>query len=108
MYESYLSRSYEFFLSKNSSELLRNATGEVNSFVGYVLQPILIIIAETLVLIAIMSLLIFVQPIACLTVILFVGLIGWAFNKFTTARVTQWGNERQKHEGKDSVPTRRF
>ena len=100
LYKSYLSQPYEFFLSKNSSELLRNTIGEVNSFVGYVLQPMLIIITECLVLFAVISLLIYVEPIACLSVIFFVALVGWGFNKFTTARVAEWGNERQKHEAK--------
>ena len=49
---------------------------------------------------AVISLLIYVEPIACMSVIFFVALVGWGFNKFTTARVAEWGNERQKHEAK--------
>ena len=100
LYKSYLSQPYEFFLGKNSSELLRNTIGEVNSFVGYVLQPMLIIITECLVLFAVVSLLIYTEPLACLSVIFFVAIVGWGFNKFTTARVAEWGNERQRHEAK--------
>ena len=100
LFQSYLSQPYEFFLSKNSSVLLRNTIGEVNSFVGYVLQPMLIIITESLVLFAVISLLVYIEPFACLLVIFFVAFVGWGFNKFTTARVAEWGNERQKHEAK--------
>ena len=46
------------FLKTNTAELLRNTVGEVNSFVGYVLQPILVIIAECLVLCSIIVLLV--------------------------------------------------
>ena len=100
LFKSYLARQYEFFLKKNTAELLRNTIGEVNSFVGYVLQPFLIIITECLILTAILSLLIYAEPAAFLVIIVFVGFVGWAFNKFTTSRIKNWGIERQKHEGK--------
>ena len=99
LFENYLSKPYEFFLVTNSSELLRNTVAEVNSFVGYVMQPLLIIISECMVLLAVVSLLLFVEPFACAFAILFVGLLGWLFNRFTSKRVKDWGNERQKREG---------
>ncbi|HAW98779.1 MAG TPA: ATPase [Opitutae bacterium] len=99
LFENYLGRPYEFFLGTNTSELLRNAIGEVNSFVGYVLQPLLIIIAESLVLLAIVVLLLCVEPLASLMAIAFVGALGWAFHRFTRRRVNDWGKERQHREG---------
>ena len=99
LFENYLSKPYEFFLVTNSSELLRNTVAEVNSFVGYVMQPLLIIISECMVLLAVVFLLLFVEPFACAFAILFVGLLGWLFNCFTSKRVKDWGNERQKREG---------
>lgn len=99
LFENYLSKPYEFFLVTNSSELLRNTVAEVNSFVGYVMQPLLIIISECMVLLAVVFLLLFVEPFACAFAILFVGLLGWLFNRFTSKRVKDWGNERQKREG---------
>ena len=62
LFDGYLSRPYKFFLKTNTAELLRNTVGEVNSFVGYVLQPILVIIAECLVLCSIIVLLVYVEP----------------------------------------------
>ena len=99
LFENYLSKPFEFFLVTNSSELLRNTVAEVNSFVGYVMQPLLIIISECMVLLAVVFLLLFVEPFACAFTILFVGLLGWLFNRFTSKRVKDWGNERQKREG---------
>jgi ABC-type bacteriocin/lantibiotic exporter with double-glycine peptidase domain len=99
LFENYLGKPYEFFLITNSSELLRNTVAEVNSFVGYVLQPLLIIISECMVLLAVVFLLLYVEPFACAFAILFVGSLGWLFNRFTSERVKGWGNERQKREG---------
>ena len=99
LFENYLAKPYEFFLSTNSSVLLRNTVAEVNSFVGYVLQPLLIIISECMVLLAVVCLLIYVEPFACAFAILFVGSLGWLFHRFTSERVNNWGVERQKREG---------
>jgi ABC-type bacteriocin/lantibiotic exporter with double-glycine peptidase domain len=99
LFENYLAKPYEFFLRTNSSELLRNTIAEVNSFVGYVMQPLLIIISECMVLLAVVFLLLYVEPFACAFAILFVGLLGWLFHRFTSERVKDWGNERQKREG---------
>ena len=99
LFKNYLAKPYEFFLRTNSSELLRNTVAEVNSFVGYVMQPLLIIISECMVLLAVVFLLLYVEPFACGFAILFVGSLGWLFNRFTSERVKGWGNERQKREG---------
>ena len=99
LFENYLAKPFEFFLITNSSELLRNTIAEVNSFVGYVMQPLLVIISECMVLLAVIFLLLYVEPFACAFAILFVGLLGWLFNRFTSERVKDWGNERQKREG---------
>ena len=44
-------------------------------------------------------LLLYVEPFACAFAILFVGSLGWLFHHFTSQRVKDWGNERQKREG---------
>ena len=99
LFDHYLTQPYKFFLKTNTSELLRNAIGEVNSFVGYVLQPILVIITECLVLLAITAYLIYIEPLASLLAMVFIGGLGWAFHRFTKRRVTDWGKERQRREG---------
>ena len=99
LFDDYLARPYKFFLKTNTAELLRNVVGEVNSFVGYVLQPILVIITECLVLCAIITLLVFFEPQASLLALVFVGGLGWAFHRFTKQRVLEWGKERQRREG---------
>ena len=99
LFDDYLARPYKFFLKTNTAELLRNVVGEVNSFVGYVLQPILVIITECLVLCAIITLLLFDEPQASLLALVFVGGLGWAFHRVTKQRILEWGKERQRREG---------
>ncbi len=99
LFGKYLSRPYEFFLKTNTSELLRNSIGEVNSFVGYFLQPFLIMVSEFLILLAVIGLLLYVEPLASFVAIAFVGGLGWVFHRFTRRRVAAWGKERQVREG---------
>lgn len=99
LFNHYLKQPYKFFLQTNTSELLRNAVGEVNSFVGYVLQPSLVVITECLVLCAIISYLIYVEPLASILAFFFIGGVGWTFHQFTKVRIAGWGKERQEREG---------
>ena len=100
LFKSYLKRPYDFFLKSNSSELIRNTVVEVNTYIGYILQPSLILVSESLVLLAIVVLLLTVQPFVFLLVFILVALVGWSFNNFTSKRVSEWGIQRQSHEGK--------
>ena len=99
LFNHYLKQPYKFFLKTNTSELLRNAIGEVNSFVGYVLQPSLVVITESLVLFAIIGYLIYIEPLASILAFVFIGGVGLAFHQFTKVRVAGWGKERQHREG---------
>ena len=99
LFESYMRRPYVFHLKANTSELLRNAVGEVNSFAGYVLQPGLVLLTETLVVVAIAGLLLWAEPVG--TLVLLCGMSGaaWAFHRLTRNAVSDWGRERQEREG---------
>ena len=107
LFKSYLKRPYDFFLKSNSSELIRNTVVEVNTYIGYILQPSLILVSESLVLLAIVVLLLTVQPFVFLLVFILVALVGWSFNNFTSKRVSEWGIQRQSHEGKKYSPCKK-
>lgn len=98
-FKNYLSRPYEFFITTNTSKILQNTIGEVNSFVGYVLQPSLIILTEGLILISLTTLLIYIEPTATLITFLLLGGIAYVYNSYTSSRVANWGKLRQFHEG---------
>jgi len=98
LFSSYLRQPYTFHLQRNSAQLIRNVTGEVNLFT-VAINGALIIITEGLVLIGIAVLLLLVEPVGALIVVLVLGGAAWGFLHVTRARVTQWGEARQHHEG---------
>jgi len=71
--ESYLTAPYVMHLQRNSADLIRNLTNEVNGFVTGVLVPGLTFIAECLVVLAIAGLLIAIDPAIALAAVAFFG-----------------------------------
>jgi len=65
----YLEQSYEFFLDRHSAELTKNMLSEVDQVVIEVLRPVIQMISYISVLIAIVSLLIWNNPILALSAI---------------------------------------
>lgn len=65
---SYLSRDYEFFADRHSSDMSKVILSEVDQFVHQALRPLIMMIANIIVSIFILSLLFFVQPVIALAV----------------------------------------
>ena len=57
LFRIYLHRGYSFHLQTNSAKLIRNLTNEVLSYCSFFLMPCLNLLTETLVILAILSLL---------------------------------------------------
>lgn len=95
LFRNYLSKPYSFHLQTNSSVLIRNLTTEINSFCQYVLMPILNLTSEVLVVLALLILLLFVEPIPSLCLGLCLIGIASIFYRFTNSKVARWGKVRQ-------------
>lgn len=96
LFNNYLSKPYNFHLNKNSSELIRNITSEVGVFVGSILLPSIYILTETMVALALLSFLFFLEPVlifsvtaAFLTIMVVMHFLGKNFLK-------RWGEIRQE------------
>lgn len=98
-FKGYLSESYEFHLSRNSSDLIRNSLSEVTQFTGAISNT-LSIFSELLVLLGITILLLFIEPSATIIVIATMILLGSIYLFFTKGKSERWGNERMFHDGK--------
>ena len=72
--ESYLSQPYEWFLKKNTSELGKNVLSDVNTFVNSALLPLMNLVTNLLLMIAILTLLIFINFSLTIFSIFFFGL----------------------------------
>lgn len=98
LFSSYINQSYTFHLQRNSSELIRNVIGEVAVFNG-VIKSTLLVATEVFVLVGIVILLLFVDPISTVIVGLIFVVSSWLFNRITSVYTIRWGKARQIHEG---------
>ena len=97
LFVNYLERSYEFFLNKNSSELIRNITDIANFCV--LLRAILMFLTELIILFGISLLLIIYEPAGSMIVLFTFGLIGILFSNKIKKKAEFWGAERRNAEG---------
>jgi ATP-binding cassette, subfamily B, bacterial PglK len=92
--EGYLQKPYSWFLTRNSADLGKNILSEVNLVVANVLIPIMNIIAQSAVSMALLLLLIIVDPMLALTIILVLGLTYSLIFKVTKKLLSRIGKER--------------
>jgi ATP-binding cassette, subfamily B, bacterial PglK len=96
---SYLNKPYFFHLQRNSALLIRNSTTEVAHYAGSV-NAILSLITQIMLLTGVLTLLIFVEPLATLIMSIFMSLFGATFYYLTKNRILQWGKDVQYFDGK--------
>ena len=73
---AYLHQPYEWFLGRNSAEIGKNVLNECDSLVGRVITPALKLIANVLLVVAIVGFLVFVDPMVTL---LAAGMLGGSY-----------------------------
>jgi len=94
---SYMQAPYTFHLERNTAELLRNITQEVNLLIGNVLTMILDVSKQAIITIAILLFLFIAEPLISLLVILFSGIASGSFLYFTKKKVKAYGEREQQH-----------
>lgn len=100
LFKEYLYQDYSELVKKNSSELIRSIVGDVSNYVHNAVAPLFSLVAECFIVIGILSLLIYVDIQAALSMAFLIGGIGYFFHKIIRSRVSKWGESRQYHEGK--------
>lgn len=100
LFTNYIRQPYSFHLNKNSSELLQNAIGEVNLFVGNVITPGIELITEVFVLTGIAALLLIYEPMGSLFALGSLLLASVIFYLVVRKRTSYYGAIRQTHERK--------
>lgn len=99
LFGAYLSKPFAFHLDNNSAPLIRNAFSEVGTIVGAGVQPVLYLIAEGLVVVGILSVLLWVNPMAMLIaggVVLIMGVFAYVG---TRKYLYNLGAEKALNEG---------
>ena len=99
LFTLYLRQPYTFHLQRNSAQLIRNVQGEVSILSGSVAMPVILFLAEMMVLVGICTLMFIIEPLGTFIVLVVLGMAAWSFQYVTKKHVTRWGKERQYHEG---------
>lgn len=94
--EGYLHQPYAWFLNKHSSDLSKTILSEVPVYIGNGLMPMITTISQSIVVIAILTLLILVDPILSLTIGAVLGISYGLIIKITSNYLLRIGKERFK------------
>ena len=99
MMTAYMQAPYTFHLRRNTAELLRNITQEINIFVSIVVTQILTMAREGIMTISILGFLFLMEPLITLIVIAISGLGAGSFIFFARIKLKKYGIEQQGYRG---------
>ncbi|MEX0822528.1 MAG: ABC transporter ATP-binding protein [Rhodothermales bacterium] len=99
LYDSYLRGPYVFHLGRNSSQLVRNVTQEVNSVVGTILHGISLP-REMFVSVGLIAVLFITNSLATLAVVAILGLLGLLVATYTGKRLAKKGRVRVEQQAR--------
>ncbi len=99
LFSVYLRQPYTFHLQRNSAQLIRNITGQVDQFTNAIFVPGMTLLIESMVFLGLSALLMTVEPVGTVIVVSVLATVGWGFHRITRRRITRWGEAAQFHEG---------
>jgi ABC-type multidrug transport system fused ATPase/permease subunit len=99
LFDVYLHLPYSYHLENNSSTLIRNAQSS-NSLMMGIIDPLLLVISESLVTFGLLVLILWLEPIGSLATILSFSIFALTFQKATSRKVRKWGEADNFHKGK--------
>jgi ABC-type multidrug transport system fused ATPase/permease subunit len=98
LYAKYLRQPYDYFLTQNSSTLIRNSQNS-NALMDGVIDPLLLVTSEGMVSGGLLILLILIEPIGTIATLCIFGLGAWGFRQTTSKRIRRWGEADNFHKG---------
>jgi ABC-type multidrug transport system fused ATPase/permease subunit len=98
MLEVYVRQPYAFHLRKNSSTLIRN-TQDAQLIVAGGIEPMLTILTEGLIAVALFLVLVVVEPLGTICVIGLLLCATFLFQRFFDRKLQRWGTQRQIQKG---------
>ena len=94
LYEKYLSKTYELFIEKNTSEYLKVLNTEILYFTTY-LQALITFLTEFALSLAVLLVLLWIEPIGALTVFCFFGSLSTLFFLLSKEKLKTWSIDRE-------------
>ena len=98
IFNNYLYQDYSFYIRRSSSQLIQNATNEVDNLVNVFFVSFMIFINEVLVLFAIGLILIFISPISFFSLIALFSTFSFIFIFLIKKFLKKLGYQRQDHQ----------
>jgi len=98
LFDRYLRQPYAFHLQRNSSILIRNSQSAAGSLTTGLINPILLILSDSLINIGLLVLLVVLEPRGTLITVIVFGCAAYAFRQFTSRRVRAWGTTLNHHK----------
>ena len=94
---AYMHAPYTFYLERNTTELLRNTTNEVDLMINSVMRPTLIILKEFIMGTSVIVFLLLIEPLITLIVAVVLGGLAGIFLFLTQNRMKTIGREAQRY-----------
>lgn len=94
---AYMHAPYTFYLERNTTELLRNTTNEVDLMINSVMRPTLIILKEFIMGTSVIVFLVLIEPLITLIVAVVLGGLAGIFLFLTQNRMKTIGREAQRY-----------
>ncbi|MDA1091487.1 MAG: ABC transporter ATP-binding protein [Proteobacteria bacterium] len=98
--DGYLKGAYSLHLSRNSAEFIRNLNDAVNAVFNTVIMGFINLASETVLIIALMTVLLLVEPQLTLGAIVLLSAAVAVFFTFSKSRFAAWGELEQTSAGK--------
>ncbi|MEX2409817.1 MAG: ABC transporter ATP-binding protein [Candidatus Paceibacterota bacterium] len=93
LFKAYMASPYTFYISRNSAELLRNVTSETRKVVDGVMLPFMELALNLTMFVVILGALLLIEPLITVVTILFLGIGGGGFLKYTREKNREYGLE---------------
>jgi ABC-type multidrug transport system fused ATPase/permease subunit len=97
LFQNYLVQPWSYHLGRNSADLVRNLTD--TQTLGNGCSAFLSLVAESLVMVGILALLVWSEPLGALAVAAITGFAAWMLHVATQRRLRQWGVRYWNHAG---------
>jgi len=104
LFKNYLLQPFEFFVQKNSSELIKNIQIETKNL-NFYLTALISLVIELCLTSAIILFLIYLEPLGAITIGSFFGLLSYIFLQGTKIKLNSWGQIRHELDTKLSKHT---
>ncbi len=97
LFTAYMCAPYEFHIQRNSAELLRNTLSEIVQIMAKVIMPLLTLTMQGMIMVTILILLLFVQPVMAIVAGVLLGFAGGGFQWMVKKKLVEYSRVAQEH-----------